>query len=113
MACTINIPELKIQPQNEINNWLKFINRFKIATIATDFGHRVNIEDEIQKAAETEKRKGAALLNAIGEDRMEISERFGIEAEDIDYERLVTRLEEYFKGRENKTISRQRLFSSR
>ena len=34
MACNINITELKIQPHNEIDSWLKFIN------------------------AETEKRKG-------------------------------------------------------
>ena len=99
MACKINIPELKIQPQNKMDSWLKFINRFKIATIATDFGNKINIEDEVQKAAETEKRKGAALLNAIGKDRMEIFEGFGIEVKDIRYERAVTRFEEYFIGR--------------
>ena len=113
MACKINIPELKIQPQNEMDSWLKFINRFKIATIATDFGYKINMEDEVQKAAETEKRKGAALLNAIGEDGMEIFEGFGIEVEDIRYERVVARFEEYFRGRENKTILRHRLFNSR
>ena len=96
MACKINIPELKIQPQNEMDSWLKFINRFKIATIATDFGHKINIEDEVQKAAETEKRKEAALLNAIGEDGMKIFAGFGIEVEDIRYKRVVTRFEEYF-----------------
>ena len=33
--------------------------------------------------------------------------------EDIRYERLVTRFEEYVRGRENKTILRHRLFNSR
>ena len=34
MAYKISIPELKIQPQNEMDSWQKFINYFKIATIA-------------------------------------------------------------------------------
>ena len=78
MACNINIPELKILPQNKIDSWPKFIKRLKIATIATDFEHKVNIEDSEQKAAETEKRTRAALLNAIGEDKIEIFKGFDI-----------------------------------
>ena len=113
MACKINIPELEIQQQNKMDSWLNFINRFKIDTIVTDFRHKINIKDEVQKSAETEKRKGVALLNAIGEDRMEIFEGFGIEVEDIKDERLVTRFEEYFRGRKNKTILGHRLFNSR
>ena len=113
MACNINIPELKIQPKNEMTSRLKFINRFKIAAIATDFGHKANIEDEEQKAAEKEKRKEAALLKAIGEDEIETFEGFGIEVDDIKYAALVTRFEEYFRGRENKTILRHKLFNSR
>ena len=89
-----------------MDRWLKFINRFKIATIAIDFGHKVNIEDVEQKAAETEKRKGTALLNAIGENGMEIFKWFGIKLENIRNERLVTRFEEYLRGKENKTILR-------
>ena len=108
MACKINLPELKMQPQNEMDSWLKFLNLFKIATIATDFRHKVDIEDEEQKAAEAEKRKGVALPNAIGENGMEIFEELGIEVENIRYESLVTRFEEYFTGRENKTILRHR-----
>ena len=96
-----------------MDSWLKFINRFKIATIATDFGHKMNIDDEVQKTAETEKRKRAALLNAIEKDEMEIFEGFCIKVEDIRYERLVTRFEEYFRGKENKTILRHMLFNSR
>ena len=69
MACNINITELKIQPHNEIDSWLKFINRFKIATIAIDIEHKVNIEENEQKAAETEKRKGQHCSTL--KDRME------------------------------------------
>ena len=66
MACKIKLPELKMQPQNEMDSWLKFLNHFKIATIATDVRHKVNIEDEEQKASEAEKKEGVALPNAIG-----------------------------------------------
>ena len=93
MACNINIPELKIQPQNEIDSWLKFINRFKIATIATDFGHKVNIEDRIQKTKQMEKRKGEALLNLKESIEWKFFKGFGFKVEDIRYERLVTRFE--------------------
>ena len=72
-------------------------SRFKIATIATDFGHKVNIVDQKQKTVETEKKTGAALLNAIRENRKEIFEGFGIKVEDIRYAELVTRFKEHFK----------------
>ena len=113
MACNINIPELKILPQNKIDSWPKFIKRLKIATIATDFEHKVNIEDSEQKAAETEKRTRAALLNAIGEKEIEIFLRIRHWSGCIRYAALVTKFEEYFRGTENKTILRHRLFNSR
>ena len=65
MACNINIPELKIQPQNEIDSWLKFINRFKIATIATDFGHKVNIE-VYKKTTEAVVRGMEVIIARLG-----------------------------------------------
>ena len=79
--------------------WLKFINSFKIATITTDFGHKVHIKE-------------AAVVNAIREDKMKIFEGFGIDVDDIRYAAPVTGFEEYFRGRENKTILRHRLFNS-
>ena len=44
---------------------------------------------------------------------MEIFEGFGIGVDDIRYAALVTRFDEYFRGRENKNILRHRLFNSR
>ena len=79
----------------------------------TDFGRKVNIENKKQKAAETKKRIGPALLNAIGKDKMKSFEEFGIEVDDIRYAALMTGFEQYFRRRENKTILQYRLFNSR
>ena len=56
--------------------------------MAIDFGHKVNIEDEVHKAAETERRKRTAFLNTIGGEFMTIFEGFGIEVEDVRYTAL-------------------------
>ena len=108
MAARISIPPLVIERDNETDSWRKFRRRFEIAAITVDFGAKVDIEDAQERAAKVNKRKGAALLTSLGEEGMVIFDTFEMEVEEISYDELVGRFNEYFGGRENKTILRHR-----
>lgn len=121
----INVPPLVIESHNELESWNRFLKRFKIAVIGKDFGEKkTEVKGESKhgesssrsntlEAGEMEQhRKGAALLNCIGEEGMNIFDTFNIEVDNIRYGELVKKFEEYFANRENKIVLRHRMLTS-
>ena len=112
---TVNIKQLELVENDELGSWRGFKKRFDIAIININFRDKVAAhanEGAVQAADDQESyRKGAALLNVIGEEGMAIFETFDISVGDIRYEDLVERFEGYFAARENRIIRRHRFLS--
>ena len=111
MSNKIRIPNLKVEENNEIESWNKFLKRFEIAAISVDFSDKVTEADAEKKVKEVSKRKGAALLNNLGEDGMDIFDTFDISVVDIQFDNIVEKFTNYFSRRENKTILRHRFLN--
>ena len=113
MAGKFKIAELKVEKHNEVESWKRFKNRFEIAALTVDFGAKVVEDDAEKKAAEISKRKAATLVCNLGETGMAIFETFNIKVEELRYDDIVTKFENYFEGRENKTMLRHRFLNSK
>lgn len=108
-ARQVVIPPLKVEDHNEKESWKKFLRRFQIAVIGKTFLNKdEDLEGEEKERVESH-RKGAMLLNCIGEQGMEIFDTFGVEVTNIQYEDLERRFEEFFTRRENKILLRHRM----
>lgn len=105
------IQPMVVEAHNETESWSRFRKRFEIASLSVDYTKNITEEDAEIKAATASQFKGAALLSSIGEEGMEIFYNFNIEVNDIRYETLIERFEDYFGGRENKTILRHRFLT--
>ena len=110
MASNIQIQPLKVETHNETESWRRFLRRFEVAAINVDFGAKVTKTGADLKK-EVSKRKAASLLSCMGDEGMAIFDTFGLEVQDIKYEELRGRFDQYFSGRENKTILRHRFLS--
>lgn len=111
-ARQVIIPPLKVEEHNEKESWKKFLRRFQIAVIGKTFLNKDEDLEEGEKERVESHRKGAMLLNCIGEQGMEIFDTFGIEVTNIRYGDLETRFEEFFTRRENKILLRHRMLVS-
>ena len=104
----VKVDPLEIEQSNELQGWKRFLRRFELATIGAVW----TIETETDaKATETEFRKGAALLNAIGKEGLGIFDRWDIETNDIRYADITKRYREHFSKKQNVIISRHRFMS--
>ena len=113
----VNVPRLVVDEDNELGSWNKFLSRFEIAVINVDFMDKLPkeaSEEAIREAvAREDHRKGAALLNAIGEEGMAIFDTFEIPVHNIGYKDLLKRFEQHFGRRENVIILRHRFLGSK
>ena len=83
---SISVPKLEIMVHNETESWRKFLRRFEIATVSRSFAEEPIPADTTEKQRVIQNRKGAALLENIGEEGMDIFETFEIEVSDINYD---------------------------
>ena len=111
MAHRIHIEELKIEVDNEVGSWRKFLRNFELAAITTDFRDTHAEGDDEAKKAVAQRSKAAILLQAIGKHGMRIFNNFGIELKGIEYEAVKTKFDEYFEGRESVDLLRYRFFA--
>ena len=76
----VSVPRLVVDADNELGSWNKFLSRFEIAVINVDFMDKLPkdaSEEAVREAvAREDHRKGAALLNAMGEEGMSIFDTF-------------------------------------
>jgi hypothetical protein len=102
---------LKVQRDNELESWGEFMTRFGVATIGMAFKDKLKQGDTTDQSEEEQKNKGGSLLNAMGEEGMQLFLAFDIKVEEIKYDDLVAKFEAHFTGRENKIILRHRFLS--
>lgn len=115
-----SIPKLQIEEMDETKSWDKFINRFEIASISMKFDEIEQKADESadekrareEHANRMQHKKGAAMLNAIGEEGMDIFDTFNIKVKDINFELVKQRFDAYFAARENQIILRHRFLGT-
>ena len=113
----VSVPRLVVEEDNELGSWNKFLSRFEIAVINVDFMDKLpndaNEEAVREAVAREDHRKGAALLNAIGEEGMSIFDTFDIPVHNIGFKDLVKRFEQHFGRRKNLIILRHRFLGSK
>ena len=113
----VSVLRLVVDANNELGSWNKFLKRCDIAVINVDFSDKLPkgaSESVVREAIRNEDhRKGAALLNAIGEEGMAIFDTFDIAVQEIGYKDLIKRFEQHFGHRENVIILRHRFLGSR
>jgi len=61
MANKTNIPQLKIEPDKEIESWNKFRKRFEIAAISVRFSAKMTETDYGRKKREASKRESGIV----------------------------------------------------
>ena len=115
---------LRVQPltlvqDNEKDCFDKFMMRFNLAVVGSgiDFlskQERADTEESTEAKRQTEQwRKGAALLNAIGEQGMKVFEEWGIQLEEIRFDDLVRRFKAHFSKKEGIILLRHRFLNTR
>jgi len=107
----LGVSPLKIEMNNEQESWRQFKLRFGIATIGMKFCDTLRKDEVRDQGDEIQMNKGGSLLNAMGEEGIKIFYSFKIPVEDIKYDNLIARFDDYFARRENVIILRHRFLN--
>ena len=115
----LRVQPLKLKQDNERDCFDKFLMRFELAIVGSGIKFTSEKEDSDKSTSETSKaqleewRKGAALLNVIGEEGMKIFEEWDIELKDVAFTDIVARFKEHFSKKEGIILLRHRFLNTR
>ncbi|CAH0717674.1 unnamed protein product, partial [Brenthis ino] len=99
LPMTITLAPIDLTSNNLPLAWKKWLTKLKVYLRAN------NLEDE------TDSRKVAILLNFIGSEALEIYYSFGLDLDDLSFDDLCNKFDNYFTPKINITVERHKLFS--